>query len=50
MSLVNEMLREMFTDQQLEALDRVREELLNDPKALDTHSREVRGEQRPASS
>lgn len=35
-------LRELFGSHQLGQLDVVRARLLEDPKALDTHSREVR--------
>lgn len=37
-----EMLRSLYSDKQLAELDRVRELLLRDPQALDTHSREKR--------
>ena len=39
---VSEQLRLLFEPKQLEQLDAVRQKLLDDPKALDNHSREVR--------
>lgn len=46
----SEQLRELFDEDQLQAMDAVREAMLADPKILDTHSREVRNERRPDSS
>lgn len=39
MASTNEQLRELFPSGQLQALDRVRQELLDNPEALDTHSK-----------
>lgn len=35
-------LRDLYTAEQLEALDRVRGKMIEDPTILDTHSREKR--------
>jgi hypothetical protein len=43
MSSSSDTLRSMFSPSKLEALERVSSALKADPKALDTHSREVRG-------
>lgn len=42
MSSASDALRSMFSASKLEALERVSTALKADPKALDTHSREVR--------
>lgn len=39
MSSFHEKLLGLFPAQQLEALEKVRDELLRDPEALDTHSK-----------
>ena len=37
-----EQLRQLYSAEQIAAMEKVRDSLLDDPKALDTHSREVR--------
>jgi hypothetical protein len=42
MASVAELLRDLYLPEQLQALDRVRGEMLNDPTIFDNHSRHVR--------
>lgn len=44
MASVGALLRGLFLPEQLQALDRVREEMLADPTVLDNHSRDRRGD------